>query len=230
MTALGGVRPAAPRARAGHLLRFAVMLRLTAALALLLGLVLFGDYLTLVGQTPWTSVPRRHLRRMKDRATAPATITPCTAADFEHLPHFETLARYLPLEQRGVSIEGYVQRMLVASDGDVHLELAPTRRIAGGPDTTYITCEVTPRWRQGTRWTYGRLVAMLRPNDGGVTPWFEGPARARISGWLLYDRYDQVPSAWARAHGARLTGWEVHPVTAIETWDDSLGRFVELPR
>ena len=206
------------------------MLRLTAALSLLLGLTLLLDYLSLVGRTPWTSVPRRHLRAMKDRLVAPRSFATYTVRDFERLPHFESLERYAPLEQRGVTLEGYVQRTIIASDGDVHLEVAPTRRIAGGPDTTYVTAEVTPRWRQGSRWSYGHLVAALRPNDGGVTPWFEGPRRVRISGWLLYDRYDQVPSQWARAHGARLTGWEVHPVTAIAMWDDSLRSFVELPR
>lgn len=221
-------------ARAGasrpELLRSRVMLRLTAALALLLGATLFADYLALVGRTPWTSAPRRHLRRMKDRTVAPAAYRPFSPVDFEQLPHFEALERYAPIEQQGVTMEGYVQRVDIASDGDLHVALAPTPRLPGGPDTTYVTAEITPRWRQGTRWTYDRLMATFRPNTGGVTAWSEGPRRVRLSGWLMYDRYDQIPSQWSRAHGARLTGWEIHPVTAIAAWDDSLHAFVDVPR
>lgn len=206
------------------------MLRLVATLATLIGMGVFGWYLDLVGRAPWTSPPRRHLRAMKDRTAPPPSTSAFTFADFEALPHFGALAQYTPLEGRGVTLVGWVQRMLVAGDGDVHLEIAPTPRTPGGADTTYVTGEITPQWRQGSRWTYDRLVAALRPNDGGVTSWSDGPKRVRISGWLLYDRYDKVYSSWARQHGARLTGWEIHPVTAIAPWDDSLHAFVELPR
>ena len=206
------------------------MLRITATLVLLAGIVAFGAYLDLVGRTPWTSLPRRHLRDMKDRTDAPATLAPTTLQDFEALPHNASVAEYSGIERRGVSLVGYVQQMLDASDGDVHLEIATTPRTMGGPDTTYVTGEITPQWRDGSRWSYAALVQALRPNRGGTAAWAGGPRRARFGGWLLYDRYDHVPSQYSRQHGARSTGWEIHPVTTIELWDDSLAAWVPLPR
>lgn len=206
------------------------MLRITAALVLLAGLIAFGGYLDLIGITPWTNAARRHLRDMKDRRDAPAATQAMTLGDFEALPHNLSLAGYAGLERRGVTLEGYVQQMLDSSDGDIHLEIATTPRAMAGPDTTYVTGEITPRWRDGSRWTYAALLQALRPNRGGVTWWLGGPRRARFTGWLLYDRYDHVPSQYSRQHGARATGWEIHPVTAIAVWDDSLGAFTELAR
>jgi hypothetical protein len=58
----------------------------------------------------------------------------------------------------------------------------------------------------------------------------------RISGWLLYDFEYDAPYRTQRhalisgARSTRLTGWEIHPVTRIEVWDDSTRDFVEIPR
>ena len=73
---------------------------------------------------------------------------------------------------------------------------------------------------------------MFRPNRGGITRWDAGPRRVRVSGWLLYDsQYDARHSSWALAHGAvRVTGWEIHPVTRIEIWDDALAAWAEVAR
>lgn len=206
------------------------MLRITATLVLLAGIVAFGAYLDLVGKTPWTGLPRRHLRDMKDRTDPPPAFAPMTLADFEALPHNASVAEYSGYERRGVSLVGYVQQMLDASDGDIHLEIATTPRTMDGPDTTYVTGEITPQWRDGTRWSYQNLVQALHPNRGGTTVWAGGPARARFGGWLLYDQYDHVPSQYSRVHGARATGWEIHPVTSIELWDDARAGWVALPR
>jgi hypothetical protein len=71
----------------------------------------------------------------------------------------------------------------------------------------------------------------------------------RLSGWLLYDfQYDGVhrsadPLRWMwnrfglkrpyRPDGPvsiwpRLSGWEIHPVTRIEVWDDARGGYGEV--
>jgi len=209
-----------------------VILRLFAGLALLLGLTAFALFLTLLGEAPWSPAPMRHLRAMKDRATAPESLATLTLADFESLPHRLPLAEYARLEGQGASFDGYVQRMLTSTDADIHLELAATPRRPGGPDTSYVTAEVTPQWRGGSdRWAYEGLVAQLRPNHGGASSWDSGPPRVRVSGWLLYDfQYDATPTPYSLLHGTRVTGWEIHPVTRIELWSDPLGRFVDVTR
>jgi hypothetical protein len=210
-----------------------VTLRLAAALALATGLLMLFTYLELMGRGPFASTPSRQLRAMKDRATAPATVTPFTLDSMAALPHGAPLAVVAAIERRGVVMEGYIQRAMRAVDDDIHLEIASTPRHATGADTVYTTAEITPVWRRGTsRWDYEPLVAAFHPNHGGPEPWSGGPRRARISGWLLYDyQYDAPPSEYTRAHGApRISGWEIHPVTRIELWDDSLRRYVELAR
>ena len=198
-----------------------MILRLAALGAVVLGLVVFLFFLQLVGKAPWSPPEMRHLRARKDRTAAPGRLAPFTAADFESLPHGRPLAEYARLEERGVSFDGYVQHLLTSKDGDIHFELAATRRPPGGPDTAYVTAELTPRWGRGSeRWSYENLVATLRPNRGGTTPWETGPRRARVSGWLLYDfQYDVRYDPEALRRGERLTGWEIHPVTRIEVWE-----------
>jgi len=208
-----------------------LILRFAALGAVVLGLVVLLGFLQLVGKAPWSPPEMRHLRARKDRTAAPERLAPFRIADFESLPHGRPLAEYAPLEQRGVSFDGYVQRLLTSKDGDIHFELVATPRLPGGPDTAYVTAELTPQWGRGSaRWSYEDLVATLRPNRGGAGPWETGPRRARVSGRLLYDfqndvRYDRE----ALQRGARLTGWEIHPVTRIELWEaaDSTWREVE---
>lgn len=206
-------------------------MRSLAALAFTAGAVVLIVFLTLLGKAPGIPPEVRHLREMKERRDVPARIEPATFAEFAALPHGASLAEFSGIERRGVSLEGYVQRVLRAADGDVHLEIAMTPRAPGGPDTTYVTAEVTPEWRGAhAAWSYERLLVALRPNRGGPTVWESGPSRVRISGWLLYDfQYDTKPSTWSLQHGApRITGWEIHPVTEIETWDEAGGRWARV--
>jgi hypothetical protein len=200
-----------------------VILRLAALGAVVLGLVVFLFFLQLVGKAPWSPPEMRHLRAMKDRASAPDRLAPFTLADFESLPQRRPLAEYARLEQRGVSFDGYVQNLLTATDGDSHFELVGTRRLPGGPDTAYVTAEVTPQWSCGSvPWSFENLVAILRPNRGGATPWDQGPRHVRVSGWLLYDfQDDPLPVPGALERRLRLTGWEIHPVTRIEVRDEA---------
>lgn len=205
-------------------------LRVVAVLCLLLGLAVVLLFLQLVGKAPWSPPAMRHLRAMKDRAGVPAAYTPYAFRDFLALPHHRPLDETAAIERRGVSFTGYVQYMLASTDGDYHLELAPTPR-RDAPDTTYVTAEVTPAFHDRSRtWDYESLIARLRPNHGGTTAWDTGPRRARISGWLCYDFQYDTDRLPPEKRAIRLTGWEIHPVTRIEVWDDSLGRFTDVTR
>jgi len=210
-----------------------VTLRIAAALTLLAGAAVLLTYLHLMGRGPLAGPAERHLRAMKDRLAPPESVAVFTLAEFAELPHRVALDEYAPLEGRGVVMDGYIQRFVRAVDDDYHLEIAPTPRAPGGADTVYATAEITPGIRgDSRRWSYEGLVAAFRPNHGGAASWDDGPRRVRVSGWLLYDYpYDAPPSAWAkRMTSPRISGWEIHPVTRIELWDGSLGRFVDLQR
>ena len=206
-------------------------LRLAATLALALGAAAFGVFLTLMGEGPLVSPAARHLREMKNRLSAPATVTPITLPEMAALPRRVPLAQFRSFEERGVSIEGYIQNMLRAGDGDLHLEVAAVPRLAADYDTAYVTAEITPLWgRTHPHWTFRDLAPVIRPNLGGPAPWPGGTRRLRVSGWLMYDwQHDEPYGRHCTRHTApRLTGWEIHPVTRIEAWDDSLARFVDV--
>jgi len=210
-----------------------VILRLAAALSLAFGAAALLIYSDVMGHGPVAGEAARHLRAMKDRRAAPDSVTSVTLDDIAALPHRAPPAEVAALERRGAAIEGYIQRMLRAGDDDYHLEVVITPRRSGGPDTTYAAAEITPAVRGASpRWTYDGLIAAFRPNHGGRTAWDAGPRRVRVSGWLLYDfQYDVIPSEWQKQMGApRISGWEIHPVTRIELWDDALGRYLDYPR
>ncbi len=210
-----------------------MILRVLALLTFVVASLALVGALALLGEGPGVSAEARHLRAMKERATPPRRVAPITLREVMALPHGLPVARRAALEGRGVSLEGWNQRIMRASDGDLHLEITPAPRRPESPDTAYVTAEVTPRWREGhPGWSYERLVQAFRPNTGGTTRWDAGPRRVRVTGWLLYDdQYDLRPTPWALAHAScRVSGWEIHPVTRIELWDDARARWVDLPR
>jgi hypothetical protein len=207
-----------------------VILRIAAALTLIAGLGTLLAYLHVMDRLPTAAPAARHLRAMKDRTDLPATADSVSYAAIEALPRHGTLAAYAPLEQRAVSLDGYVQRMLRAGDDDIHLEIEPLPRRPGDGNVRYVTGEITPLWRRGSAtWTYERLAAVFRPTVGAVTSWDQGTRRVRITGWLLYDyQYEDVAGP---GYGPpRVSSWELHPVTRIELWNDSLRAFAEYPR
>ena len=173
----------------------------------------------------------RHLRAMKDRTAVPIRVEPFTFEAFAALPHRLPVAGYAVIERRAAVVTGYIQHALRASDGDMHLEIIPEPDTTGA-GTLYLTGEITPAMLRGSRnWAFGALVATLRPDFGTLGPWVGGPRRARIRGWLLYDfQHDDSLGHWTSDAVPRMTGWEIHPVTGIELWSDSLARFVEYPR
>lgn len=194
--------------------------------------VLVGG-LALLGRAPGLSAETRHLRAMKDRVDSPPTLRDMTMNDFAALPHQPPFAERAALERQGVRMAGWVQRILLSGDGDVHVELAEHRRTRLDRDSVYIVCEISNRWRNMRKsWVYDSLLVAFRPNRGGATAWEAGPRRVRLSGWLLYDHpYDTPRSKWLMTHGpARRTGWEIHPVTGIELWDDRTQEWVGLTR
>jgi len=199
---------------------------IAGAAALIAGLALLGRGLGLPAAT-------RHLRAMKDRSEPPDQVRDVDMTFFGNLPHRQPLAERSALEDQGVRMEGWVQRILLSGDGDIHLELAENRRTVSDRDTVYVVAEITPPWRQRRRgWAYESLLVVFRPNRGGPSAWDAGPRRVRLSGWLCYDHtYDKSVSTWSLQHGkARRTGWEIHPVTGIELWDDAQQGWRELAR
>ena len=207
--------------------------RSLAVIAFLLGAAALVVGLSLLGRSPGLPEQTRQLRSMKDRTEAPEQVRDVDMAFFAWLPHGAPLQENASLERQGVRMEGWVQRILLSGDGDVHLELAQKRRITGERDTIYVVAEVTPPWRQQRRgWAYESLLVAFRPNTGGATAWDAGPRRVRLTGWLLYDHpYDKPVTQWTLDHGkARRTGWEIHPVTGIELWDDGASGWRELAR
>ncbi len=189
--------------------------------------------LTLLGRAPGLPQETRHLREMKDRLEPPASWRDLTMNDFAALPHHPPFAERLKLEAQGVRMAGWVQRILLSGDGDVHVELAENKRTRLDRDTVYVVAEISSPWRSmRPSWGYDSLLVAFRPNVGGPSPWEAGPRRVRLSGWLLYDHpYDKLPSRWMLAREAvRRTGWEIHPVTGIELWDDSTRTWQELWR
>jgi len=207
------------------------MVRTVAFMVWGLALAAFLAYLHALGRGPFASLAARHQREMKERTALPATIEPMTGAEFLALPRQRSVAEYSGIERRAVSLEGEVTEMIRATDGDYHLALRPP----GDPNLwgSGLTAEVTPEWHRDAigGWGYERLLSVLRPDVGGATPWPEGPARVRLSGWLLYDHESDVI---ARMLGIplvpRATDWEIHPVTKIERWDDAHAGWVEVKR
>lgn len=208
-----------------------MIVRIVAGFAFVLGIAALMGYLHVLGKGPFASLEMRHLREMKDRDSAPASYEPYGFEDFAALPHRLSVAEYSVIERRGVSLEGYVQNMLRAADGDIHLEIVP-RPDSARAFQMYVTGEITPGFTLGSpRWSFEVLAAELRPTLGTWVSWPVEPRRARFRGWLLFDfQHDDSLGQWSKGFANRATGWEIHPVTGIELWDDSLARFVEYPR
>jgi hypothetical protein len=203
-------------------------MRLAAILWLLMGATALVGYLTIAGEGPMASREARHLRAMKGRLAPPAAPAPITFAGLGALPHFHSMSEYEAIEGRGVTLEGYVQGMLNSSDGDVHLEVGETQAVPTWPNILYATAEIPERWRHGSAsWQYESLAATFRPVGSGIHRWDQPARRVRLTGWLLYDFQYDAPQTQTVG---RLTGWEIHPVTGIEVWDERAGRFVAYAR
>ena len=210
-----------------------MIFRSLAVLVLAAGAAALVAGLALLGRAPGLSGPTRHLRLMKDRLDRPAGLRDVDMTYFASLPHKPIMERRTELEGIGIRMEGSIQRMVLSGDGDLHLELVEHDRVAADRDTAYVVAEITPLWRSASPgWSFESLLATFRPNHGGRTAWPAGPARVRIAGWLNYDHpYDRPVSTWLQLHGApRRTGWEIHPVTAIEHWDERTQSWQELRR
>jgi len=159
----------------------------------------------------------RAINALKNRTTLP------TAADFD--PRL-TLDAMLASgadgnrwqSTRAATIEGYVVRVYDAGAEsanclsrvrlDTHLELA---RRPDAPPNERVIVEVTPPMRD---WAHRRGIdwstATLRNQLTG--------RRARIEGWLLFDREhggESENTRPGRRGNWRATAWEIHPVTAI---------------
>lgn len=211
------------------------MVRWTAVISVAFGAGVFLFYLHMLGKSPWEPLEARHLRAMKERLATPVSAEPMTHAELFALPQHRNVAEYSGIERRAVVIEGTVRHMLRATDGDLHLELYPDTTA----DHYYVTAEITPGWRgrgvggpaDSAGWGYERLASVFRVRHGVTTAWAGGPARVRLTGWLLYDaNSDVLPRLLGIPLEKRPTDWEIHPVTKIERWDDSLAAWTEVLR
>ena len=114
----------------------------------------------------------------------------------------------------------------------MHLELVEAP--PAGEPVPYVTAEITPQWHRGApAWGFESLRATFRTGSGGGVTRFAEPARrVRLSGWLMYDyQFETRAADLTRVPFAqRAAGWEVHPVTRIEIWDDARAAFVEVQR
>jgi len=186
--------------------------------------------LTLIGiegRGPFTTAAAQHLRKLKDRTGAPDSVQDMTFDEFVRLPAHPTPEVRESLESRGVRLEGYVEHIRHASDGDFHLDVTFTPRASGGGAQPFLTAEVTPAWRHMVPgWTYDSLCRAFRSSESGQAA---EPARVRLTGWLLYDNYVGLLPRAIDPHGVeRVNAWEIHPVTHIEVWDESQKRMVDL--
>jgi hypothetical protein len=210
-----------------------VIARSLAVIMFVAGAALLVAGLALLGRGPGLPERTRHLRAMKDRAQPPLEVRDVDMDFLARLPHGAPLAERSRIERQGVRMEGWVQRILLSGDGDVHLEVTARPRIPADRDTVYVVAEVTAPWRHRRRgWAYDSLLVAFRPNRGGATAWEAGTRRVRLTGWLLYDHpYDKPITSWILEHTTgRRTGWEIHPVTDIELWDDVTQGWRELAR
>jgi hypothetical protein len=210
-----------------------VIVRSLAVLIFAVGAAVLFAALVFLGRAPGLPATVRHLHEMKSRTTPPSAVSDFTMADFAALPHQLPFADRLALEARGARMAGWVQRIVLSGDGDLHLELVENQRHRGERDTAYVVAEVTPPWRDAAPgWSYESLLVAFRPNRGGRVAWEAGPRRVRLTGWLMLDHpYDKPISQWLLERGApRRTGWELHPVTRIELWDDAASAWRELRR
>ena len=206
-------------------------MRRVGLLMLFSGLGLWLAAESMEGHGPLATTETRHLRAMKDRAQAPAGCMDMALADFPALPARLPLAEFERIERRGIRVEGYVQRIESAFDGDLHLTVVAAPSAAPGRGERYVSAEITPRWREGSRyWTLEGLAEALGSHHSGAASGARHPRRARLSGWFTYDFWFDALPAWAFDRERRVTGWEIHPVTRIEVWDDAEAKFVELPR
>lgn len=153
-----------------------------------------------------------HLAEQKGRVADPPSLTTMRIAEVMALPTFpraytrEQLAEFSALEERGVTVTGFVTRLRRMDDGDFHVQITETPVGCLGRDTTdQLITELTPGIRE------------RRPAYAfeALTPLCGSDVSVRISGWLLYDS----PHRDDRGRG---TPWEVHPVTRIEVccWRD----------
>ena len=210
-----------------------MILRSTAVFVFAAGALALFAGAALLGRSPGLSDETEHLRRMKDRELSPHPVRDVGIEWFTALPHHPPMDVRTRIEDQGVRVQGSVQRIELSGDGDLHLEFVTRARQPSDRDTAYLVAEISQLLRREARgWAYDSLLVAFRPNHGGRMAWAEGTRRVRLTGWPNYDHpYDRPVSSWSLLNSApRLTGWEIHPVTRIELWDDRTGTWQELRR
>ncbi len=146
-----------------------------------------------------------HLRVAKGRRDAPPRLAAMSIAEMMALPTFPRyltfaqLAEISVLEERGVTVAGFVTRVYHTHDGDYHIHLTdvPVGHCLRHNTSDQLITELTPAIQaRKPAYTLARLEALC----GTET-------LIRVSGWLLYDATNEA---------RRGTRWEVHPISLIE--------------
>jgi hypothetical protein len=187
----------------------------TAAVGLgLVGLALaWMAYRGTIGARLHVPEPYAYLGAQKRRTTRPAAYEPWTVAQFLALPvvlqDYQTAewATVRTYTARAIHLEGYVAEVIRQHDGDVHLHLRAEPSWSCfplGPRGAPFVTEVTPPFQPPhTGWS-----------DAALGDLCQRQRRVRLAGWLLHD-FAHVGDVGR----SRASGWEIHPVTAIEVWD-----------
>jgi hypothetical protein len=148
-----------------------------------------------------------HLAAMKNRLDEPSGVQTMRVTEVIGLPTVPRaytraqLADFSALEQRGVTVTGFVARLRRMDDGDFHVQIteAPAGRCLDSDTRDQLITELTPGVQQRKP---AYTFESLRPLCGADTA-------VRVTGWLMYDSPHNGDSG-------RGTPWEVHPVTRIE--------------
>jgi len=173
------------------------------------------------------------LNRLKNRATAPATVKDYNVDQIIAIPNdiLEQEGRrqrsnWYPAarlhaqqyESLGARVTGYIvkakQSGLESANGyvdslrDYHIWISETPE---GSRARSLIVEMTPRWKAiHPEWRLRYLQSLV-----------ENRAKVRVTGWLLWD--EEHASEVDKSRG---TQWEIHPVTLFEVWSN--GRWEDL--
>jgi hypothetical protein len=158
-------------------------------------------------------------------------------AEVRELPTDDPRSIYLQtLESRPVVLEGF---LAMEKNGggesvncgstmrtDIHMEIVGIDTIDPKQNRDqHAVTEVTPWFREAINAWSTTTLGQFASYRGGYTGTNHGaPGRIRVYGWLFYDS----PHAGDGSVGTwRGTGWEVHPITRIEVFENGQWRSLE---
>jgi hypothetical protein len=111
---------------------------------------------------------------------------------------------------------------------DIHIQLVETKKLVKkGKECKSVTAEISPHFRPAA---WDRFDINPRTNKhlpGDAPPLPLSGARVRLTGQLFFDA-SHSPCRNGKGSPARKSIWEIHPVYAIEVFDEASNAFVPL--